>query len=161
MTLVLIEGIVLCFILLLVCVINIQNGPVGGVHYYEKPVQERVVQLGLITGDQIKRNRAWSGIVLMSALLIMAPFMVFSVNGATGFKEGFIQLLVMFWECGIFDRIFIDWYWVGHTKAWVIPGTEDLMPYIHKESWIKKIGLTIVLYPALAALLAWICTSLL
>lgn len=161
MTLVLIEGIVLCFILLLVCVINIQNGPVGGVHYYEKPVQERVVQLGLITGDQIKRNRACSGVVLMSALLIMAPFMVFSVNGATGFKEGFIQLLVMFWECGIFDRIFIDWYWVGHTKAWVIPGTEDLMPYIHKESWIKKIGLTIVLYPALAALLAWICTSLL
>ncbi len=161
MTLVLIEGIVLCFILLLVCVINIQNGPIGGVHYYEKSVQERVVKLGLITGDQIKRNRAWSGIVLMSALLIMAPFIVFSVNGATGFKEGFIQLLVMFWECGIFDRIFIDWYWVGHTKAWIIPGTEDLMPYIHKESWVKKIGLTIVLYPALAGLLAWISTLLL
>jgi hypothetical protein len=97
----------------------------------------------------------------MFALLIIAPFMVFAVNGVTTFKEGFFHLLVMFLECGIFDRVFIDWYWVGHTKAWIIPGTEDLMPYIHKESWIKKIGLTIVLYPALAALLAWICTSLL
>ena len=23
------------------------------------------------------------------------------------------------------DRLFIDWYWVGKTKAWDIPGTED------------------------------------
>ena len=32
----------------------------------------------------------------------------------------------------IFDRLFIDWYWVGHTKAWKIEGTEDLKPYIPK-----------------------------
>lgn len=29
-------------------------------------------------------------------------------------------------------------YWVGHTKAWVIPGTEDLMPYISKSDKQKK-----------------------
>ena len=33
---------------------------------------------------------------------------------------------------GLFDRFFIDWFWVGKTKAWLIPGTEDLMPYIPK-----------------------------
>lgn len=43
MILAFIEGLVLSFILLLVCVINIKNGPVGGVHYYEEPVKERVV----------------------------------------------------------------------------------------------------------------------
>ena len=32
----------------------------------------------------------------------------------------------------------IDGYWVGHTKAWVIPGTEDLMPYISKTDKKKK-----------------------
>lgn len=159
MAVVLIEGIVLCFVLLLVCVINIQNGPVGGVQYYETPVQDRVVELGLITKEQIQRNRKWSGAVLMAALILLAPYMVFKVNGAVTFKEGFIQLVVMYMVCGIFDRIFIDWYWVGHTKAWVIPGTEDLMPYIHQGTWIKKIVLTIVLYPVLAALLSWICTS--
>ena len=41
MILAVIESFVLNFVLLLVCVINIQNGPVGGVHYYEQPVQER------------------------------------------------------------------------------------------------------------------------
>ena len=33
-------------------------------------------------------------------------------------------LLIM----GVFDRLYIDWHWVGRTKVWIIPGTEDLMP---------------------------------
>ncbi len=151
-----IGGIVLSFVLLLVCVINIQNGPVGGVHYYEKPVQERVVEMGLITEKQIKRNLIWSTVVFMVALLIGAPLIVLHINHTNTFTDGFTQLLTMYLICGIFDRCFIDWYWVGHTKAWLIPGTEDLMPYIHKESWIKKIVLTIILYPVLAALISWI-----
>lgn len=65
--LILIEGIVVCFILLLVCVVGLKDGP-------EK----------------------------------YAVFMIGNV----------------------FDRLFIDEFWVGHTKAWFIPGTEDLMPYI-------------------------------
>ena len=123
------EGIILSFLLLLVCVINIKDGPVGGVHYYERPVQKRVVELGLINKEQIKKNLA------LSSVALLVPLVVFMI-------------------CGALDRIFIDWYWVGHTKAWFIPGTEDLMPYIHKETWVKKVVLTIVLYPLLAALLS-------
>lgn len=54
----------------------------------------------------------------------------------------------------IFDRLFIDWYWVGHTKAWEIEGTEDLKPYIPKKALIKKWVGTVVVFPALAALIA-------
>ena len=154
-----IEGFVLCFVLLLVCVINIQNGPVGGVHYYEPPVQKRVVALGLITEKQIQRNRRRSGAALMSALVILAPLMVFGVNGARRFGEGFAQLLAMYVICNAFDRGFIDWYWVGHTRAWIIPGTEDLLPYIHREVWIRKLVGSAILYPLLAALMAWVCTA--
>ncbi len=150
------EGIILSFILLLVCVINIKDGPVGGVHYYEPPVQDRVVDLGLITKEQIKKNLAFSSLGLLVPLIVCAPLSVVFINGADTFMDAFLQLVVMYMICGAFDRIFIDWYWVGHTKAWLIPGTEDLMPYIHKETWIKKIVLTIVLYPILAALLALI-----
>ena len=99
--------------------------------------------------------------MFLGALLFLAPLMVFGVNGARRFGEGFAQLTVMYLLCGLFDRVFIDWYWVGHTKAWLIPGTEDLMPYIHRGTWIKKIVLTVLLYPALAALLAWLCTAFL
>ena len=152
------EGFLLCFVLLLVCVINIRNGPVGGVHYYEPPVKQRVVELGLITQAQIKKNRRCSALVLFGAILILSPLMVFTLNGARSFREGFAQLAVQYLICWAFDRVFIDWYWVGHTKAWIIPGTEDLMPYIHPDSWIKKIFGSLILYLALAALASWICT---
>lgn len=156
MVLAIIEGFVLSFVLLMVCVVNIKNGAVGGVHYYEQDVKDRVIKMGLITREQIGRNKMLSFIPLMTALLIISPVMAFYVNGAETFLQGFAQLTAMYAVCGIFDRVFIDWYWVGHTKAWIIEGTEDLMPYIKKGTWVKKIVLTILLYPALAALLSWV-----
>ena len=54
--LLILEGIVMCFVLLLVCVIGIANGPVGLVLLYEKDVQERVVELGLTTKEKIRKN---------------------------------------------------------------------------------------------------------
>ena len=53
---------------------------------------------------------------------------------------------------------FIDWFWVGKTKAWVIPGTEDLMPYIPKKTLIGKWLGTLIGYPILAAIMAGIMT---
>ena len=80
MVLSVIEGLVLSFILLLVCVINIRNGSVGGVQYYEQEVKDRVVELGLITKEQIKRNRSLSGLALMSALIVLSPVLAFCVK---------------------------------------------------------------------------------
>jgi len=54
--LIFVESSALCFILLLICVIGIANGPVGSVYLYEKDVQERVVKLGLTTKEKIKKG---------------------------------------------------------------------------------------------------------
>ena len=62
----------------------------------------------------------------------------------------------MYIMCGLFDRLFIDWYWVGHTKAWLIPGTEDLMPYIPKKALIQKWFKTLIGYPLVAVILSGI-----
>ena len=59
--LLILEGIVMCFVLLLVCVIGIANGPVGLVLLYEKDVQERVVELGLTTKEKIRKSM-WDSI---------------------------------------------------------------------------------------------------
>ena len=40
---ILIEGLVACFLLLITCVVGIANGPVSLVCLYEKEVQDRVV----------------------------------------------------------------------------------------------------------------------
>ncbi len=41
-------------------------------------------------------------------------------------KEGILGAILLI--MGVFDRLYIDWHWVGRTQAWIIPGTEDLMP---------------------------------
>lgn len=55
---------------------------------------------------------------------------------------------------GLFDRFFIDWYWVEHTKAWNIPNTEDLKPYIPKKMKIVKWVGTIVGFGIISLLVA-------
>ena len=152
--LILVESIAMCFVLLIICVIGIANGPVGCVYFYEPEVQEKVVKLGLTTKEKMKRDYSIAGIALFVPILFLVPAMVYFINGARGFWEVFIQITLILWAMGLFDRIFIDWYWVGKTKAWIIPGTEELMPYIPPKTLIKKWVGTIIGYPMLAAILS-------
>lgn len=152
--LVLIESIAVCFILLIICVIGIANGPVGSVYFYEPEVQKKVVELGLTTKEKIKKGYTIAGIALFVPILFFVPAMVYFINGARGFWDIFMQITIILLIVGLFDRLFIDWYWVGKTKAWYIPGTEELMPYIPKKTLIRKWIITVIGYPLIAAILA-------
>ena len=158
---VLIEGVVACFIVLMACVVGIANGPVGLVCLYEKEVQQRVVERGLTTEARIRRSVRLFRLFGILPLFLFVMIAVYSINGARGFGEGFWQILVILLTEGLFDRLFIDWYWVGKTKAWIIPGTEDLMPYIYGKTLIAKWLLTLVGYPVVAAILAAIMNLIL
>ena len=157
---ILLEGILMCFILLLVCAIGIANGPVGMVTLYEEDVQQRVVELGLTTKEKIKKATILSGIALFAPTLILVPLMVYGYNGASSFRDGFWQMTAIYLIMNLFDRIFIDWYWVGKTKEWFIPGTEDLMPYIPKKVLLRKWLGSLEGFPMIAAAIAGIMTLL-
>jgi len=158
---VLFEGIVMRFVLLIVCVVGIANdGPVGLVTFYEKDVQRRVVELGLVSEEQIRRQNLVAGAAVLLPMLVLIPLMVFGVNGVHGFWKGFGQMTAISLIAGLFDRLFIDWWWVGHTKAWIIPGTEDLRPYIHGRTLVFKWVGTLVAFPAFFAVLSWLIVSL-
>ena len=152
------EGIVMCFVLLIICVIGIANGPVGLVVFYEQDVQDRVVELGYTTKEKIKKTMTLTSIALFAPILILVPFMVYYINGAPDFWSGFWQMTIILIIMNLFDRIFIDWYWVGHTKAWFIPETEDLQPYIPMKTLIRKWVGTIIGYPVIAAIIAGVMT---
>lgn len=152
--LILVESLAMCFILLLICVIGIANGPVGSVYFYEPEVQEKVVELGLTTKEEIKKRYTIAGVALFVPILVFVPAMVYFINGARNFGDIFAQITIILMIEGLFDRIFIDWYWVGKTKAWIIPGTEELMPYIPKKTLVKKWIGTVIGYPLLAAIMA-------
>ena len=67
-----IEGLAMCFVLLIVCVVGIaKDGPVGLVCFYEKDVQDRVVELGLTTEKQIKKR------TFIAAIAVIVFFMTF------------------------------------------------------------------------------------
>ena len=151
---ILIEGIVMCFVLLIICVVGKANGPVGLVVFYEQEVKDRVEELGLTTKEKIQKTSIITVIALFVPMIVLVPLMVYGINGAKGFWDGYWQMLVILMISGLFDRIFIDWWWVGHTKAWIIPGTEDLMPYVYGKTLARKWLGTVVGFPILAAILA-------
>ena len=132
------EGLGLGFLLYLICAIGIRNGAVGMVHLYDQKVQERVVQLGLSTADEIRKRSLLFRSLCLPGYLIYVLICVYVINGARGFFEGFWQGFVILLIMNLIDRFLIDEYWVGHTKAWIIPGTEDLRPYITAEDKKKK-----------------------
>lgn len=155
---IILEGLVMCFLLLMTCVIAIANGAVGGVALYENDVQNRVIELGYTTKNKIRRNLILLSIAMFVPIFTIVPFMVYYINGAVGFWDGFWQMTAILWIMGVFDRLFIDWYWVGKTKAWDIPGTEDLKPYIPTKVLIRKWCGTVIGFPLMAAIIAGIAT---
>ena len=132
------EGIGLGVLLVLVCAIGIHKGAVGMVHLYSQEVQERCVTLGLTTHAKIKRNALIFKAVCVPGYIAYVLVCVYGVNGTHGFLAGFWQLLVILSVMNLIDLFLIDDYWVGHTNAWTIPGTEDLKPYITAKDKQKK-----------------------
>ena len=154
------EGLGLGFLLYLICAIGIRNGAIGMVHLYDRKVQERAVQLGLSTADEIRKRSVLFRSLCLPGYLIYVLICVYVINGARGFFEGFWQGFVILFIMNLIDRFLIDEYWVGHTKAWIIPGTEDLRPYItakdKKKKWIMGTAGMALLAALLSGIMALI-----
>ena len=156
-----IEGLLLGALLVGFCALGIRRGAVNMVFRYHGDVQERCIQNGLITREQISRNRRLFkglGIPVYFAFVLVS---VYAVNGARGFWPGFWQSFAILSIVNLIDRLGIDAWWVGHTKAWVIPGTEDLRPYIDRKDKLGKWLIGTVGFAILSAALSGIMALIL
>ncbi len=155
------EGLGLGFLLYLICAIGIRNGAAGMVFLYDQKVQERAIALGLTTGDEIRRRSICFKGLCLPGYMVYVLICVYWINGARGFWSGFWQGFVILSVMNLIDRFLIDDYWVGHTGDWIIPGTEDLRPYIttkdRKRKWIMgTAGMAVI-----AAILSGFMTQIL
>ena len=148
---IIIEGILLGALLALFCAVGIRNGAVNMVFLYHQDVQDRCVKNGLITREK------GVGIPIYFVFVIVSTY---AVNGARGFFEGFWQMFAILSIVNLIDRLLIDEYWVGHTKAWEIPGTEDMKPYINKKDKLGKWLMGTVGFAIVCAALAGIMSLL-
>ena len=158
---VILEGLGLGALLVLVCAVGIRKGAVGMVHLYSLAVQQRCVKLGLTSPERIRRNSLLFKAVCVPGYIAYVLGCVYGINGARSFAAGFWQLLVILSVMNLIDRFLIDGYWVGHTNAWTIPGTEDLKPYITAKDKQKKwlfgtVGMAIIAMVLAAIMTAFI-----
>ena len=151
---IIVEGVLLGALLALFCAVGIRGGAVNMVFLYHRDVQDRCVENGLITREKIRRNRRLFkglGIPLYFAFVLVS---VYAVNGARGFVRGFWQMFAILSIVNLIDRLLIDEYWVGRTKAWEIPGTEDMRPYMDRNDKIGKWLMGTVGFALLSAILS-------
>ena len=149
-----IEGVLLGALLALLCAVGIRKGAVTMVFLYHGDVQDRCVQHGLITRERLWQNRKIFKGLGIPLYFTFALVSVYGVNGARGFWPGFWQLFAILSILNLIDRLLIDDYWVGHTKAWDIPGTEDLKPYIDRKDRMGKWLVGTVGFAVLSAILS-------
>ena len=155
---VILEGLGLGALLILVCAVGIRKSAVGMVHLYSPEVQDRCVKLNLTTHEKIRRNALLFKGICVPGYIAYVLVCVYAVNGARAFLTGFWQLLAILSVMNLIDRFLIDGYWVGRTKAWTIPGTEDLRPYITAKDKTKKWLFGTAGMAVIAAVLAGIMT---
>ena len=151
-----IEGMLLGALLVLFCTVGIRRGAVNMVFLYHRDVQDRCVENGLITRDKIRRNKRLFKGLCIPVYFVFVLVSVYTVNGARGAWPGFRQMFAILSIVNLIDRLLIDEYWVGHTKAWEIPGTEDMKPYINGKDKIGKWLMGTVGFAILCAMLSGI-----
>ena len=158
---ILLEGLILGGLLVLFCAVGIRNGAVELVFLYHQDVQDRSIQDGLITRERLNRNRTVFKLGGITAYFAFVLVCVYAVNGARGFWPGFWQAFAILSIVNLIDRLLIDEYWVGHTDAWTIPGTEDLKPYIDGRDKVGKWFIGTVGFAVISAALAGIMALIL
>ena len=153
---VLVEGLILGILLIGICAFGIRNGAVGMVHLYHQNVKDRCVELGLTTHEKISKNSKTFKAVCVPGYVIYILICGYGINGARDFLTGCWQMFVILSVMNVMDRLLVDGWWVGHTKAWIIPGTEELRPYITRQDKCKKWIIGTVGMAVISAILAGI-----
>jgi hypothetical protein len=58
-------------------------------------------------------------------------------NRVFDFKTAYLQALLFLEVMNIYDGIVIDKLWVGHSKFWILKGTEDI-PFVQTWAQVLK-----------------------
>lgn len=141
-----------CALFTAIVALAVRGGAVNGLFFYPKPVQERAYAIGLADRSVIAKRKKWFMalfyLVMLGALLLI----IGGWNGVREFKAAYVQALLFLEVMNWFDGVVIDRLWVGHSKFWVLPGTEDL-PFV--QTWgqvLKKRGILTLIWAMGAAI---------
>ena len=152
--------ILFCALFTLMVKIGVGNNALNGLYFYPKPVQEKAYELGLTDRETVAKKRK---VFMIAFFAVMAAALILIIrvwNGIQSFWAAYWQALLFLEVMNWYDGIVIDRLWVGHSRFWVIPGTEEI-PFV--QTWpqvLKKRGILTLIWIAGAAVIAGIVALL-
>ena len=143
-----------CTVFTLMVKAGVGNNALNGLYFYPKAVQEKVYELGLTDRQTVQQKKK----VFMTAFFIVMLAVLLLIiglwNSVVDFPDAYLQALLFLEVMNWYDGIVIDRLWVGHSKFWIIPGTEEI-PFV--QTWkqvLKKRGILKLIWIAGAAIVA-------
>jgi len=151
---IILQLILFCALFALMIKLAVGNNALNALYFYPKPAQERVYELGLTDRETVARKRKRFMIPFLLVMLCALLLIIGLWNGIHDFWPAYLQALLFLEVMNWFDGIVIDRLWVGHSKLWIIPGTEDI-PFV--QTWkqiLMKRGILTLIWVAGAAMVA-------
>ena len=138
-----IESAVLCAFFTAV-ILSQMRKPLGAILYsYPPQIVDRVIELGLVedkdrkTPNRVKAiKKKWPAVILLGILI---GTIVYFVNGAHSFADGFLVSYGLWLVVDWYDAFILDIGWFCHSQKVIIPGTEDLGD-AYKDYWFHIKG---------------------
>ena len=149
-----------CALFTLMVKLAVGGSALNGLYFYPKPVQEKVYALGLTDRETVARKRKHFMIPFFLVMLSALVLIIGLWNGVRRFWLAYWQALLFLEVMNWYDGIVIDRLWVGHSRFWIIPGTEEI-PFV--QTWpqvMKKRGILTLIWIVGAALVAGIVVLL-
>ena len=149
-----------CALFTLMVKIGVGNNALNGLYFYPKRVREKVYALGLTDRETVAKKRKRFMIAFFAVMAAALILIIRVWNGKQSFWAAYLQALIFLEVMNWYDGIVIDRLWVGHSRFWVIPGTEEI-PFV--QTWpqvLKKRGILTLIWIAGAAVIAGIVVLL-
>ena len=134
---IIIQLILYCLLFTAMVRIAVRGGAVNGLYFYPKPVQERAYEIGLTDRETVKRQRRRFMTAFYIVMLAALVLIILVWNQVSDFKTAYLQALLFLEVMNIYDGIVIDKLWVGHSKFWILPGTE-VIPFVQTWGQVAK-----------------------
>ena len=157
---IILQLVLFCALFTLKVKIAVGNNALNGLYFYPKPVQEKAYELGLTDRETVAKKRK---LFMTAFFAVMAAALISIIrvwNGIQSFWTAYLHALIFLEVMNWYDGIVIDRLWVGHSRFWVIPGTEEI-PFVQTWPQIsKKRGILTLIWLAGAVIIAGIVVLL-
>ena len=149
-----------CALFTLMVKLAVGGSALNGLYFYPKPVQEKAYELGLTDPETVARKKKRFMIPFFLVILSLLVLIIGLWNGVRSFWPAYWQALLFLEVMNWYDGLVIDRLWVGHSRFWIIPGTEEIS---FVQTWpqvLKKRGVLTLIWIVGAAIVSGIVVLL-